>query len=262
MIYGLESFNNDSLKEATIKFIDTVASSFPKIKNRLFYFGFQSEMASRHISENKDINMAHYEIENSLNGENSIKNENVIAYTVRREKEGDDLIVLRDEVFQNLNLSTIKDEAISKNSDYFFHSGLQKTTLEHIIAHELGHVILDDYFETYALEPFVLSVKDRKVSYEPLSEKNKKVIQCINDPDTTNEGRIELLKFRAACILAFYSMMNDSGECGKYSIQSLIINNSIEEWMAESISAYYTGGKMDKYMNCFIKLLQHKEKYN
>jgi hypothetical protein len=261
MIYGLEGFNNDSLKETTISYINSIITFFPKIKDRLSYFGFRNEMKDGSISNNKEVNVAYYEMEAVLEGEKNFKGED-IACTVRREEEGDDVVFLMEKAFQELKVQTINDEVISRVDKHFFHSGLQRTTLMHIIAHELGHVILDDYFETYVLDPFVLTVKDKKVSYDPTSEKNKKVIQCINDPITTAEGKQELVKFRAACILALYSMRDGNGECGRYSMQTLVFNNSIEEWMAETISAHFTGGAMDNYMKTFIKLLFHKEKTN
>jgi len=273
MIYGLEGFKNDALKVTTINYIASIMAFFPKIKARLFYFGFQNEIKDVDINtlvkngntwdetkvENADI--AYYDLASGLNGGTANKDQE-IACTIRLTGKANDVVVLREKAFQNLGIKTIKDKVLANKEEVFFHSGLQQTTLEHIIAHELGHVILDDYFSSYGVNPFLLTREGKKIKYDAKSEANLEALKLINNPATEEADRKELTKFRAACILAFYSMSKGNNACGLYSKLSLLNKGSLEEWMAETISAHFTGGAMDNYMKTFICLLFHEEKNN
>ena len=273
MIYGLEGFKNEALKAATIKYIGSITAFFPKIQERLFYFGFQTEISDACINtlvkkgntwtnaNVKNADIVACDLESGLNG-GTLNKANEIACTIRLDGKANDVVVLREKAFQDLGIKTLKDEVLSNKTEAFFHSGLQQTTLEHIIAHELGHVILDDYFSSYGVNPFLLTCEGKKIKYDPKGEANLDAIRMINDPATETGDRKELTKFRAACILAFYSMSKGNNACGLYSKLSLLKSGSLEEWMAETISAHFTGGAMDNYMKTFICLLFHEEKTN
>jgi hypothetical protein len=273
MIFGLEGFKNEALKAATIKYVDSIISFFPKIKERLFYFGFQNEIKDDCINtlvkngntwdetKVKNADIAYYDLENGLNGGTENK-DNEIACTIRLTGKANDVVVLREKAFQDLGIKTMKDKVLTNKNTNFFHSGLQQTTLEHILAHELGHVILDDYFTSYGINPFLLTREGKKIKYDAKSEANLEALKQINNPVMEEADRKELTKFRAACILAFYSMSKGNNECGLYSKLSLLNKGSLEEWMAETISAYFTGGAMDNYMKTFICLLFQKDKNN
>ena len=273
MRYCLEGFKNEALKETTVKYIDSIIAFFPKVKERLFYLGFQNEIRDDCINalikngntwdatkvQNADI--AYYDLESGLNGGTANK-EQEIACTIRLTGKANDVVVLREKAFQDLRIKTIKDKVLTNKNDSFFHSGLQQTTLEHILAHELGHVILDYYFTSYGVNPFLLTREGKKIKYDAKSAANLETLKRMNDPATEANDRKELTKFRAACILAFYSMSKGNNECGLYSKLSLLEKGSLEEWMAETISAHFTGGAMDNYMKTFICLLFHEEKTN
>jgi hypothetical protein len=266
MIYGLEGFNKGYLKEAIVNYIDFIATSFPKIKERLFYFGFRNEINQDCINalvnngnfweedNKKNSDIAYYEIKNGLDG-GTEEREEEIACTIRLRGKGNDLILFREKAFDGLDIETIEDEVIKKEDSIYLHSGLQKTTLQHIIAHELGHVILEDYFEGSNLTPYVLFSEGNKIKYEPASENNKDITRYINNTEESEKDRKALLKLRAANVLAFYSMSKGQGECGLYSKTDLVKSGNLKEWMAETISAHFAGGAMDNYMKTFMKIL-------